>query len=88
MQRRYLHLYLKLWQIMFCVSGIRYPLIQYTALYSFISYMETVVENNLAVARRGGNPTMLSLIDAFLNVKHLKPTQRHTQVIRSHYSSV
>ncbi|CAG9540043.1 unnamed protein product [Cercopithifilaria johnstoni] len=46
---------------------------------NFISYMETVVENNLAVARRGGNPTMLSLIDAFLNVKHLKPTQRHTQ---------
>uniref|UniRef100_A0A0R3RXD0 Nuclear pore protein n=1 Tax=Elaeophora elaphi TaxID=1147741 RepID=A0A0R3RXD0_9BILA len=46
---------------------------------NFISYMETVVENNLAVARRGGNPTMLSLINAFLNVKHLKPTQRHTQ---------
>uniref|UniRef100_A0A1I8EWM8 Nuclear pore protein n=3 Tax=Wuchereria bancrofti TaxID=6293 RepID=A0A1I8EWM8_WUCBA len=46
---------------------------------NFTSYMETVVENNLAVARRGGNPTMLSLIDAFLNVKHLKPTQRHTQ---------
>lgn len=50
---------------------------------SFILYMETVVENNLAAARRGGNPTMLSLIDAFLNVKHLKPTQRHTQVSRS-----
>uniref|UniRef100_A0A915Q733 Nuclear pore protein n=1 Tax=Setaria digitata TaxID=48799 RepID=A0A915Q733_9BILA len=46
---------------------------------NFVSYMEAVVENNLAVARRGGNPTMLSLIDAFLNVKHFKPVQRHTQ---------
>uniref|UniRef100_A0A1I7V779 Nuclear pore protein n=1 Tax=Loa loa TaxID=7209 RepID=A0A1I7V779_LOALO len=45
----------------------------------FLHKKQTVVENNLAVARRGGNPTMLSLIDAFLNVKHLKPTQRHTQ---------
>lgn len=43
--------------------------------------MEAVVENNLAVARRGGNPTMLSLVDAFLNVKHLKPVERSTQVI-------
>ncbi|KAL3998910.1 Nup93/Nic96 family protein [Acanthocheilonema viteae] len=46
---------------------------------NFISYMETVVENNLTIARRGGNPTMLSLIDAFLNVKHYKPVQRHIQ---------
>ncbi|MCP9263465.1 Nuclear pore complex protein Nup93 [Dirofilaria immitis] len=46
---------------------------------NFISHMEAVVENNLAIARRGGSPTMLSLIDAFLNVKHFKPTQRHTQ---------
>ncbi|VDK64983.1 unnamed protein product [Onchocerca ochengi] len=46
---------------------------------NFVSHMETVVENNLAVARRGGNPTVLSLVDAFLNVKHFKPTQRHTQ---------
>ncbi|VDN01500.1 unnamed protein product [Thelazia callipaeda] len=46
---------------------------------NFTSHMEVVVENNLAIAQRGGNPTMLSLIDAFLNVKYYKSIQRHTQ---------
>uniref|UniRef100_A0A915EGH0 Nuclear pore protein n=1 Tax=Ditylenchus dipsaci TaxID=166011 RepID=A0A915EGH0_9BILA len=35
----------------------------------FKNHMEAVVENNLTIAKRGGVPGSLSLIDAYLNVK-------------------
>lgn len=42
--------------------------------------MELIVERNLAIARRGGNPGILPLINAFLNVKHFKTTETTCQV--------
>uniref|UniRef100_A0A0N5AQG2 Nuclear pore protein n=1 Tax=Syphacia muris TaxID=451379 RepID=A0A0N5AQG2_9BILA len=45
----------------------------------FVSHMKQVVERNLALARRGGVPSTLSLIDAYLNVKHVHNSPQNTQ---------
>ena len=50
--------------------------------------MKVVVERNMALARRGGVPSTLSLIDAYLNVKHLHNPPQNSQVISIFFANV
>lgn len=50
--------------------------------FSFMTHMRELVNRNLVIARVGGVPGTLTLVDGYLNVKHLQSDKLPCQVER------